>query len=31
MLENKKPRHPVRVFRIGCFGITPVVPHIPCI
>uniref|UniRef100_UPI003F4919DB hypothetical protein n=1 Tax=Acinetobacter tandoii TaxID=202954 RepID=UPI003F4919DB len=25
-LDNKKARHPVGLFRIGCFGMTPVVP-----
>ena len=25
---NKKARHPVGLFRIGCLGITPVVPHV---
>ena len=29
-LDNKKPRHPVEVFRIGSLGITPVVPYCPC-
>ena len=30
MIGNKKPRHPVGVFRIGSLGITPVVPYCPC-
>ncbi len=29
-LDNKKPRHPAGVFRIGSLGITPVVPYSPC-
>jgi len=28
-LDNKKPRHPAGVFRIGLLGMTPVVPHDP--
>jgi hypothetical protein len=27
-LDNKKAQHPVGLFRIGCLGITPVVPHV---
>ena len=30
ILDNKKPRHPAGVFRIGSLGITPVVPYSPC-
>lgn len=29
-LDNKKPRHPVGVFRVWLQGITPVVPNHPC-
>ncbi len=27
-MNYKKARHPVGLFRIGCLGITPVVPHV---
>ena len=30
ILDNKKPRHPAGVFRMGSLGITPVVPYSPC-